>query len=78
MTDKRKTRKPRFQSLAAYVEAQARAGRTLKEVAADLDLSIGYLADLKNGRQTPGFKLAKRLSDQLGIPLESFLEAGVS
>ena len=47
-------------------------------IADDLGLSIGYLADLKNGKQTPGFKLAKRLSDDLSIPLESFLEERAS
>lgn len=64
-----------YSSLPAYVEAQTRAGRTLAEIAADLDLSIGYLCDLKNGKVTPGFQLAGRLSKRLGIPLESFLTA---
>lgn len=67
-------RKHTFSSLTAYVEARQEKGDTLQEIAADLGLSIGYLTDLKNLKQTPGFKLAKRLSDSLGIPLESFLE----
>lgn len=62
-----------YSSLTAYVEAQAAAGRTLADVADDLGLSIGYLCDLKNGKVTPGFQLAGRLSKRLGIPLESFL-----
>lgn len=62
-----------YSSLTAYVEAQAAAGRTLADVADDLELSIGYLCDLKNGKVTPGFQLAGRLSKRLGIPLESFL-----
>jgi len=68
-------RKHTFPSLPAYVRARQDQGDTLQEIADDLDLSIGYLTDLKNLKQTPGFKLAKRLSDSLGIPLESFLEA---
>lgn len=67
-------RKHTHASLTAYVEARTRKGDTLQQIADDLDISIGYLTDLKNRRQTPGFKLAKRLSDSLGIPLESFLE----
>jgi transcriptional regulator with XRE-family HTH domain len=63
-----------YPSLPAYVRARQDEGWTLQEIANDLDLSIGYLTDLKNQKQTPGFKLAKRLSDSLGIPLESFLE----
>lgn len=70
-------RKHTYPSLTAYVESRSRKGDTLQEIADDLELSIGYLADLKNRRQTPGFRLAKRLSDRLNIPLESFLE-GVS
>jgi transcriptional regulator with XRE-family HTH domain len=70
-------RKHTYPSLTAYVEARTARGETLREIAADLGIAIGYLADLKNGKQTPGFKLAKRLSDDLSIPLESFLE-GVS
>lgn len=71
-------RKPRHTSLTAYVEFRSKRGDTLVQIARDLDMAVGYLCDLKNGRQTPGFKLAKRLSDDLGIPLESFLETRVS
>lgn len=67
-------RKHTYPSLTAYVAERSERGDTLRQVADDLGISIGYLADLKNGRMTPGFKLAKRLSDALGIPLESFLE----
>jgi transcriptional regulator with XRE-family HTH domain len=70
-------RKHTYPSLPAYVRSRQDKGETLQEIADDLGLSIGYLTDLKNLRQTPGFKLAKRLSDSIGIPLESFLE-GVS
>jgi transcriptional regulator with XRE-family HTH domain len=66
-------RKHTFPSLTAYVEARTDNGDTLQKIATDLGISIGYLTDLKNGRTTPGFKLAKRLSDTLQIPLESFL-----
>jgi transcriptional regulator with XRE-family HTH domain len=68
-------RKHTYPSLPAYVRSRQDKGETLQEIADDLGLSIGYLTDLKNLRQTPGFKLAKRHS--IGIPLESFLE-GVS
>jgi transcriptional regulator with XRE-family HTH domain len=71
-------RKQTFQSLTAYVATRTASGETLQEIAADLGLSVGYLCDLKNRRQTPGFKLAKRLSDNYGIPLESFLERRAS
>lgn len=68
----------RYPSFTAYVESRVEQGATLKMIAHELGLSVGYLCDLKNGRQTPGFKLAKRLSDNFGIPLESFLELRVS
>ena len=70
MTRKRIT----YPTFRAYVQARSQAGATLLEIAAELDMSVGHLTDIKNGKQSPGFRLAKRLSDTCNVPLESFLE----
>jgi transcriptional regulator with XRE-family HTH domain len=67
-----------YPSFGAYVQARSEAGVTLQELADELDMSVGYLADIKNGKQSPGFRLAKRLADTCNVPLESFLEQTAS
>jgi transcriptional regulator with XRE-family HTH domain len=67
-----------YPNLNAYVEDFVRHGGTQAELAARMDMSEGYLSDLKNGRVRPSLLLAKRLSDECGVPIESFLLAAVS
>lgn len=67
-----------FPNLRAYLDDMDRRGVSQKDFAADMDMSEGYLSDLKNGRVKPSLTLAKRLADRCNVPIESFLEVGVS
>jgi len=62
-----------YPDLRTYLDDLVRAGSTQSEFAARMDMSRGYLSDLKNGRVRPSLRLAKRLADECGIPIESFL-----
>lgn len=62
-----------YPNLRAYLEDLVRQGGTQGDFAAEMEMSEGYLSDLKNGLVRPSLRLAKRLSDVCGIPIESFL-----
>jgi transcriptional regulator with XRE-family HTH domain len=64
-----------YPNLKAYLEDLARQGVDQGEFAARFGISEGYLSDLKNGRVSPSLKLAARLSEEVGVPIESFLLA---
>lgn len=73
------TKRPRiYPDLQAYLDDLARRGITQTEFAAKMGMSEGYLSDLKNRRVRPSLGLAKRLADECGIPIESFLLEQVS
>lgn len=67
-----------YPHLRAYLDDLGRQGSTQADFAARMEMSEGYLSDLKNGRVRPSLILAKRLSDECGVPIESFLLQGVS
>lgn len=62
-----------YPHLRAYLDDLADQGVTQAEFASRMEMSEGYLSDLKNGRVKPSLTLAKRLSDECGVPIESFL-----
>ena len=62
-----------YPHLRAYLDDLALSGGTQADFAARMEMSEGYLSDLKNGRVRPSLALAKRLSDECGVPIESFL-----
>lgn len=71
------TRRQRiYPDLSAYLDDLARQGGTQAEFADRMGMSKGYLSDLKNRRVRPSLGLAKRLSDECGVPIESFLVEG--
>lgn len=70
------TRKRVYPNLGTFLEDLKRNGSTQAEFAERLGMSNGYLSDLKNGKVRPSLALAKQLSDECGIPIESFLTDG--
>jgi transcriptional regulator with XRE-family HTH domain len=62
-----------YPNLRAYLEDLKRNGSNQAEFARRMGMSVGYLSDLKNGLVEPSLSLAKRLSDECGVPMESFL-----
>ena len=70
-----KYRRRIYPDLQAYLRDFKLRGGTQAEFAARMDMSTGYLSDLKKGLVRPSLSLAKRLSDECGIPIESFLPA---
>lgn len=73
-----KQRKRPYASLSDYLDDLGRQGKTQADFAAEFGISVGYLSDLKNGKVSPSLKLAKRLSDECNIPVESFIVGAVS
>ena len=69
-------RKRIYPNLAAYLRDLRRAGTTQAEFAARMGISPQHLSDVKNGARGVSLPLAKRLSDECGIPIESFLTSG--
>ena len=67
-----------YPDLQAFLDDLGRRGVTQAEFAARMEMSEGYLSDLKNRRVRPSLALAKRLSDECGVPMESFLLEQVS
>lgn len=70
-----------YPDLNTALEALGAQGVTQKDFAARLGMSEGYLSDLKNGRVRPSLQLAARLSEEAGVPIQSFLNgesAGVN
>lgn len=71
-------RKRPYASLSDYLDDWGRQGKTQAEFATAFGISVGYLSDLKNGKVEPSLKLAKRLSDECNIPVESFIVGVIS
>ena len=72
-------RKQAYDSLGAYLEAWCKLGKTQADFAAQFGISVGYLSDLKNGKVRPSWKLARRLSAECSIPMDSlFLDTVIS
>jgi transcriptional regulator with XRE-family HTH domain len=69
------TKKRVYPNLKAYLEDLARQGVDQGDFAAQFGISEGYLSDLKNGHVSPSLKLAAKLSEAAGVPIESFLLA---
>ena len=67
-----------YPNLRAYLDDLGRQGITQADFAAKMDMSEGYLSDLKHGRVRPSLALADRLSRECGVPIESFLLAEIS
>lgn len=66
-------RKRGYPSLEAYLDALGKQGITQAEFAARVGISPQHLSDVKNRARGASLKLAKRLSDECGVPIESFL-----
>ena len=64
-----------FESITEYLEYHE---LTQSAFAEQFGISIGYLSDLKSGKQTPSLALAKRFRDECHIPIEAFLTAKAS
>lgn len=75
MSTPRRQHRRVFPNLRAYLEDQKRHGITQQQFAARMQMSNGYLSDLKQGIVRPSLALAMRLADECGIPIESFLPA---
>lgn len=65
---------PTFGSLGEYLDHWTKQGKTQNDFAERFGISVGYLSDLKHGKVWPSLPLAKRFRDEIGIPVESFLE----
>lgn len=63
----------RYPNLKAYLEAIGEQGTTQAQFAARVGVSPQHLSDIKNRTRSASFQLAKRLADETGVPLESFL-----
>jgi transcriptional regulator with XRE-family HTH domain len=63
----------RYPTLKAYVAALRKQGITQSQFAADFGISEQHLTMIKNGTRGASLKLAKRLSDRCGVPIESFI-----
>lgn len=61
-----------YPNLRAYLKARKRGGATQAEIAEQFNISPGHLSDLKKGKARPSLDLAMRLSEECGIPIESF------
>lgn len=70
---KTKTMRRVYPDLNAYLDDLVRNGGSQRAFADRMDMSEGYLSDLKNRRVGCSLTLAKRLSDECGVPIESFL-----
>jgi transcriptional regulator with XRE-family HTH domain len=51
-------------------QALARRG-AMTDLAKRLDITIGYLCDIRYGRKTPSLELALAISRETGVPVES-------
>ena len=65
-------RKHGYTNLKAYLE-HLPDGITQADFAARMGMSPQHLSDIKNGARGVSLQLAKRLSDECGVPIESFL-----
>jgi transcriptional regulator with XRE-family HTH domain len=65
-------RKRRYRNLKAYL-ADLPNGMTQADFAARMGISPQHLSDIKNGARGASLQLAKRLADECGVPIESFL-----
>jgi transcriptional regulator with XRE-family HTH domain len=64
----RKRVKGPFSSLRAFFD---QAGALQVDVAKDAGISESHLSNIVNGRRTPGYDLAVRLSRLTNVPVES-------
>jgi transcriptional regulator with XRE-family HTH domain len=67
-----------YPNLRAFLEHLDEQGTTQAEFAAQMKISEAHLSELKNGRTVPSLSLARRLSQECGVPIESFLTSHVS
>jgi len=65
-------RKRGYPNLKAYLESLP-DGVTQADFAARMGISPQHLSDIKNGARGASLHLAKRLSDECRVPIESFL-----
>ena len=63
----------RFPHLKAYLAHLKRQGVTQAEFAVRVGISPQHLSDIKNGARGVSLPLAKKLVDECGVPIESFL-----
>jgi transcriptional regulator with XRE-family HTH domain len=66
-------KRKRYPHLKAYLEALSDQGVTQAAFAARVGVSPQHLSDIKNGARGASLSLAKRLADESGVPIESFL-----
>ena len=64
-------KRKRYPNLKAYLNNLE--GVTQAEFAARMGISPQHLSDIKNGARGASLQVAKRLSDECGVPIESFL-----
>lgn len=64
-------RRQTYESLGEYLDAWCKLGKTQADFAAQFGISVGYLSDLKNRKVRPSWTLARRLSSECHIPLDS-------
>lgn len=62
--------KNKVKSLREYLDL---TGKTQRELARELDISLTWTQLLISGVARPGTKLAKKISEKTGIPVESLL-----
>lgn len=64
----------RKQNVYSLQEYQKKNSLSRKALAKKLGITEQYLSFLINGRRTPGAKIARRISDITGIPLENLIK----
>lgn len=69
MTSKRKTHGPAVRAIREAL------GIKHGELAIRCDMSPGYLTNIESGRKQPSPSAAKRIADQLGVPLDAITYA---
>ena len=73
-SDRRPNRNPIVEAFAAtFKDWRASSGKRLREVAADLDLSISIISEWENGNRFPGVDHLWAVSKYTGIPAWRFL-----
>jgi transcriptional regulator with XRE-family HTH domain len=49
-------------------------GKQIRDMAADLGMSIGHLSDIENGRRNPSIELSMKMAQYFGMDVSIFLK----
>lgn len=68
---------PKKESIAATLARRIKELREAKglskyRLATDADINVGYLGDIEAGEKVPGWEIACRLADALGVSVADF------